>query len=184
VRWWAVPAADAAKPVTSVTMVSEPGDWVGAGVTQVFHPGNAVITAFSGQRGVHVRIAREHAGADISMDFSPPPGRPLEPGLYRDAECAAFGPGTRPGLEVWGDGRACNEVAGEFEIKDIARGADGTIERLWLRYEQHCEGGDPALFGEVRIDMPARSRSRSPRRRSCNGPRSTSAARVPRCRCR
>jgi hypothetical protein len=32
--------------------------------------------------------------------------------------------------------------------------ADGSVERLWVVYEQHCEGAIPALFGGVRLGMP------------------------------
>ena len=48
-------------------------------------------------------------------------------------------------MSVTGDHRGCNESTGSFTIHEIA------ADRLWMSYEQHCEGGDPALFGEIRL---------------------------------
>jgi hypothetical protein len=73
------------------------------------------------------------------------------------AQRAPFAAAGRPGIDVSGDGRGCNTIAGRFEVKEYALTADGSVERLWVVYEQHCEGAIPALFGEVRIGMPAAS---------------------------
>ena len=44
-----------------------------------------------------------------------------------------------------GDGRGCNTSTGFFTVLDLAP------DRLWIVYEQHCEGGDAAVFGEIRL---------------------------------
>lgn len=36
---------------------------------------------------------------------------------------------------------------------DIAADGD-TVTRLHVLFEQHCEGGEPALFGEIRYQVP------------------------------
>ena len=53
-------------------------------------------------------------------------------------------------------GRGCNEISGLFQVKDIAF-TGSTLTRLWIIYEQHCEGGTSALFGEVRVGEPPTS---------------------------
>lgn len=36
---------------------------------------------------------------------------------------------------------------------ELGLGAGGKVNQLWLLFEQHCEGGAPALFGEVKIGV-------------------------------
>jgi len=52
---------------------------------------------------------------------------------------------------VGGDGRGCNKIAGSFVVRELGTNASGAVNKLWLTYEQHCEGGKAALFGEVRL---------------------------------
>jgi hypothetical protein len=51
---------------------------------------------------------------------------------------------------VFGSGRGCNEVTGRFVIHEIAFAADGSVLRFVADFEQHCEGGPPALRGTIR----------------------------------
>jgi hypothetical protein len=69
------------------------------------------------------------------------------------AQRAPFREAGRPGIDISGDGRGCNTIEGLFEVKAFDVAADGTLQRLWIVYEQHCEGGESALFGEVRIGV-------------------------------
>jgi hypothetical protein len=64
----------------------------------------------------------------------------------------AFGSPTRPGIDVFGDGRGCNTDAGRFLVSDFALNPDGTIARLAIDFEQHCEGAPPALYGSFRYN--------------------------------
>lgn len=81
-------------------------------------------------------------------------GQSLKVGVYDRAERASFRSAGRPGLDIGGDGRGCNTVAGSFEVRDIGFASSGAVSRLHLLYEQHCEGGPAALFGEVRYREP------------------------------
>ena len=91
---------------------------------------------------------------DFDLEFAAPPGYSLVPGVYVDAQRAPFRDPGHPGIDISGDGRGCNEDTGSFEVLDIHSDAGGNVDRLWLVYEQHCEGGSHALFGEVRINEP------------------------------
>lgn len=75
-------------------------------------------------------------------------------GVYVDAQRAPFRSAGRPRIDI-SDGRGCNTRSGLFEVKDIAVGAGGAITRLWIVYAQYCEGGTRALWGEVKIGVPA-----------------------------
>jgi hypothetical protein len=119
-----------------VTMVSESGDWVGGGVSRAYR---GTFSVRASQTSVHL------AAGPFTFDFVAPSGRELTPGRYPGATRYPFQETGEPGLDVSGDGRGCNELTGSFTVLDIAP------DRLWIFYEQHCEGGDPAVFGEIRL---------------------------------
>ena len=119
-----------------VTMVSESGDWVGGGVSRSYR---GTFSFYDNGTAVHL------SAGPFTFDFVAPAGRALTPGLYPGATRYPFQEAGEPGLDVSGDGRGCNELTGAFTVLDIAP------DRLWIAYEQHCEGGDPALFGEIRL---------------------------------
>jgi hypothetical protein len=135
-------------------MYSESGDYIGGGQNRVYHPGNAKLSVSGNASYLTVGVSGGQFGDSFSLDFAAPPGQALAPGVYDRAQRAPFREATRPGIDISGDGRGCNEDSGRFEVKDIATAPDGSIQRLWIVYEQHCEGGVPALFGEVRLNEP------------------------------
>jgi hypothetical protein len=133
-------------------MLSETGDWVGAGRHRFYLSGSDSVTVSGNTRFLTVSVSGGSLGDSFSLDFAAPPGESLRPGLYLNAERAVFRDAGRPGIDIGGDGRGCNTITGRFDVKDLQTTANGTIQRLWLTYEQHCDGGTPALFGEVRIN--------------------------------
>ncbi len=138
---------------TSVTMVSDPGDYIGGGQARVFHTGNAEVTVSGSPEYLNVSVSGGSLGDSFGLTFAAPPGKRLKPGFYDGAQRAPFREAGRPGIDISGDGRGCNTIEGRFDVKDIVTGG-GEIQRLWITYEQHCEGGTSALFGEVRIEVP------------------------------
>jgi hypothetical protein len=122
----------------------------------VFHPGNGTVDLAGGTIGnVIVHFSGGTLGDEFRFYFLPPPHERLRQGFYPGAVRGAGQTAGRPAMDIFGDGRGCNELTGSFDVLDLRIGADGSIERLWLTYEQHCEGGAPALFGEVRVNVPS-----------------------------
>ena len=78
----------------------------------------------------------------------------LAPGLYTD-DVFFSDDDAQPSLDVSGDGRGCNVATGYFEIKELVYGDNGAVVSLWATFEQHCEGGDAALRGEIRFNAHA-----------------------------
>jgi PASTA domain len=149
-----VPATAHASPTHAVVMLSDPGDWVGGGTPRIFHAGNSSI-ALGGNAGyVTVRVSGGTSGDYFDFDFAAPPGFALVPGYYVGAQRAPFREAGRPGIDIGGSGRGCNTISGLFEVKDIATDAGGAVTRFWAVYEQHCEGGTAALYGEVKVGEP------------------------------
>lgn len=140
---------------TSIVLYSDPGDFIGQGNHRVVHPGNGTIDASRSTRE-HIRIdttGGSHAiGDGVSLNFHPRRGYAFTTGFYDRATRSREG--ANPGIAISLHPRACNETFGRFEIKDIGYDAAGALRRLWLVFEQHCEGGGPALFGEVRLAVP------------------------------
>jgi hypothetical protein len=135
----------------SVTMVSESGDYIGGGTERFFDDANAQLHVAEGGWAVDLQVDGGTYGESFSLTFQAANGRVLGPGWYPDAQRWPFQASGRPGMAISGEGRGCNQIAGNFEVRDIAWSSTGTLQRLWLIYEQHCEGGTRALFGEIRI---------------------------------
>src|SRR4051794_31323436 len=148
------PSSAAAATATSVVMYSDAGDYIGGGQHRLYTPANSSITVSGGSEEVDVNVSGGPSGDYFTLDFAAPPGQALAPGVYTDAQRAPFRTAGHPGIDIYGSGRGCNEDSGQFEVKDIATDSSGNVTRLWLVYEQHCEGGTAALFGEVRIAEP------------------------------
>jgi hypothetical protein len=152
----AAPAGGAVS-ASYVVMYSD-GDYIGGGVQRIFDSGNATINV-SGTAGyLQISVAGGTFGDSYSLVFAAPPGESLASGgVYVDAQRAPFREAGHPGIDISGSGRGCNTDTGLFEVKDIGIGSGGAITRLWIVYEQHCEGGTAALWGEVRIGEPTSS---------------------------
>jgi hypothetical protein len=133
---------------------SEPGDYIGGGVEQLY---TAADTSISGS----LPVGGDHFyGSAIQGNFvdwwyvniAAPPGVPLAVGAYEGAVRAAFRPPGNPGLDVYGNGRGCNTVTGRFDVLEIERAPGGELLAFDAEFEQHCEGGPAALFGRIRIE--------------------------------
>lgn len=149
-----VPAV--ASGFSAVTMFSEPGDYIGGGVERIYHPGNSEISLSGTRAGVTVGVSGGTRGDYFNLTFAAPSGDQLEEGgVYYGAQRSSFREAGRPGIDISGDGRGCNEQLGNFEVMDLETDSAGKVIRLSLVYEQHCEGGVPALFGEVRYGYAA-----------------------------
>lgn len=105
-------------------------------------------------------------GGDLFVTVSDPSGMtvaflrlnngsngPLRVGTYANAR--RFAEGGRPGLDVSYLSRGCNQSNGWFEVRDIGFQADGTPNRLDLRFENSCGDATYGLTGEVRVNQPA-----------------------------
>jgi hypothetical protein len=138
-----------ASAATAVTMFSDPGDYIGGGVQRLFTPRGGKVTVGGNRKGLSIGVSGGPSGDYFTLEFAPPPGKRLRRGVYDHAQRAPFREAGHPGIDISGSGRGCNEQAGRFQVRDLAV-KNKRVKRLWLVYEQHCEGGRAALFGEVR----------------------------------
>lgn len=138
---------------TALFFDSQPGDYIGQGRQQTWTSADLPFTASSFDASQVTISAR---AADFStwwdLRFAAPAGTSLQPGIYENAVRASLQNPVSPGLDVSGSGRGCNTVIGRFQIHEITLGAGGTVTRFAADFEQHCEGGAPALYGSVRYN--------------------------------
>ena len=144
-------AEAAASQPWHATLLSQPGEFVGQGQDVVLDERDAPLIAFMSEDGRELRVRTPNeASVDFSLVASAPEGQRLAVGHYPYARTAQPG---RPALDVGFDHRGCRHVHGDFEIRELHI-TGGTVDRLWLLYEQHCGNNPRALSGELRIGPP------------------------------
>ena len=116
----------------SITMVSESGDYIGGVTERFFDDANAELHVAEGGWAVYMQASGGTYGESFSLTFQAGGGRVLGPGWYPGAQRAGFQASGRPGMDISGEGRGCNQIAGNFEVRDIAWSPTGTLQRLWL----------------------------------------------------
>jgi len=147
-----IPALAWSATQTLITLNSQPGDYIGQGLQQTYTPADGPFTVTTiNNGGVRVSFHTPDYSHFWDLEFGPPTGRKLVVNEYEGAQTFAFHSPMRPGLDVFGDARGCNTL-GRFMVEEIVWNADGTIARLAVDFEQHCEGFQPALYGSVRYN--------------------------------
>jgi HYR domain-containing protein len=139
-----------------VYMNSQPGDYIGGGIEQLY---TAADTAINGSLP---RGGDYFSGSAIQgpythwwyFSIAAPPGEPLAEGSYTGAVRAPFRPAGTPGVDFVGDGRGCNTLTGQFDVNELSYTPSGSLLVFDATFEQHCEGGPAALFGRIRIENP------------------------------
>jgi hypothetical protein len=136
-----------------LSFVSDQSDYIGQGQTQLWEAPTATITArplwASNQVEIHVVGSDTLNTIDWTLDFAAPQDQQLLPGTYPNATRFPFQAPTTPGLSFYGCGRGCNTLSGQFTVMEAVYAVDGTVQRFHATFEQHCEGGGPALRGEI-----------------------------------
>jgi hypothetical protein len=140
---------------TFLYMNSEPGDYIGQGIEQLYTSDDSTIRGSFSQDGggFFASVIQGNYDHWWYVDIAAAPGEPLVEGSYTGALRYPFNDGA-PGLSVSGDGRGCNTLTGQFDVNQISRASTGELLVFDATFEQHCEGADPALFGRIRIENP------------------------------
>jgi hypothetical protein len=129
-----------------VYLQSDPGDFVGAGLTRTYTQANALlsVSASVGHLSVGVSGDRNWFGDFQAMSNL----SQLQFGYYGDLQRYPFHNPVKGGLDWFGDGRGCNTLTGWFVVDNVTY-ANNVLTAIDLRFEQHCEGGAPALHGQI-----------------------------------
>ena len=130
---------------------SAPGDFVGGGAQLVLSDVDAVITpsAFPGDlpQNVVFTVNSKDSAHTWMVSFDAPQGQALKIGRYDSARRFPFN-GRKAGLEVFGDGRGCNELTGSFEVIALEY-IGGELKTFAARFKQYCDGSEAPLKGFI-----------------------------------
>lgn len=139
--------------VTSLTMVSDPGDYIGGGQFYFYTPADGTFSAQKNyDQGVSLSFNTPSYSHWWYLDFAAPNNQPLSVGTYTGAIRFPFQATNQPGLSVYGDGRGCNTLTGTFDVLEVTYGAANDVVAFDATFEQHCEGATAALRGEIRYN--------------------------------
>ena len=131
-----------------VELVGSAGDFITGG--QRITVGNDVLwIAEAAMPGDLVLRAETPSGVSWEIGLSTSDGERLTPRKYPRAVRHGFAPRGRPGLSVTGDGRACNDVQGEFTVREIAFRPDGLPRRLLATLQQYCDDKSAPLVATI-----------------------------------
>jgi hypothetical protein len=144
----ALPAG--AVQVTSLSMTSDPGDYIGDGQTWYFtEPG--FYPQINYENGVSISF--RNLTDFWTLDFAAPNNQYLTVGSYPGAMRFGYQTAGSPGLQVTGDGRGCNTLTGSFQVLQVVYDPGHVfVQSFDATFEQHCEGLAPALRGEIRYN--------------------------------
>ena len=145
----------------SLTMTSDPGDWVGQGQSYSLVTPDATFLTHGDATyydGNMLTVQVSGPGQWWYLAFQAPTGQTLTPGVtYANAIRGVQSsppPGSQPRLDVSGDGRGCNTLTGTFTVVDVTYGPYGYLQSFHVTFEQHCEGVAAALHGELDVVAP------------------------------
>jgi hypothetical protein len=140
---------------TFLYLNSQPGDFIGGGVEQLYTSADSTVWASLPPSGnaFTVRFIQGEHIHDWSVVLAAPPGQPLTTGSYTGAiRTSGFRPAGVPGMSVSGDGRGCGSLTGQFDVTELSRSPSGVLLAFDATFEQHCDGAAPALYGRVRFE--------------------------------
>jgi hypothetical protein len=139
-----------ATPRTELAFQGDAGDYISLGRSWFYDTSNAVFNVVRNfDNGVSLGVT----GATWwYLDTAAPNNVPLSVGTYGGAQRFPFQPLTAPGLSLYGDGRACNTLTGEFTVHQAQYDSGGNPKVLEIDFTQHCEGGVPAAYGRFLLN--------------------------------
>ncbi len=140
-------AASGATPATGnyIYLESEPGDYIGAGKAYTYTDTQVAVSAAGGHLSVNTVNSPDSWWGDFQTMNSI---TQLQPGYYDNLQRYPFNNPVEGGLSWSGNGRGCNTLTGWFVADNVTYSA-GVLTSIDLRFEQHCEGGTPALHGQI-----------------------------------
>lgn len=129
---------------------SEQGDYIGQGEVHEFSDENGIFSVTGDKNSISVYFEGDD---HWSFVFAAPRNKDLSVGAYTSAQRAAFHNPVKPGIDISGAGRGCNEISGSFLVKEIEFAGNDNLERFVAEFEQHCEDEAPMLKGEINITV-------------------------------
>ncbi len=129
-----------------IYLESQAGDYVGQGRNYLYTQATAVVSASAAGNRLSIGVNGDELWSGDFQGMNSVSR--LDVGYYGNLQRAPLSNPTRGGLNWTGEGRGCNAITGWFAV-DAVTYSGSTLISLDLRFEQHCEGGAPALHGKI-----------------------------------
>jgi hypothetical protein len=127
-----------------------PGEFISSGKhLTVSDPGYKVSITQQGPGDIQMEFDR--GDTEYNANFSTGSNTRFETRVYPHAQRYDTGDPRKPGLEVSGDGRACNAIAGSFQVSNVEYLPDGTISNFAATFEQWCDDSKAPARGSVSV---------------------------------
>jgi len=140
---------------TYLYLNSDPGEYVGGGIEQLYTSRDSSFSVSLPQGGDYFRGSLVQ-GSNVHwwyVNLAAPAGQPIAVGSYVRAVRADFRPAGSPGIDVYGDGRGCNATSGKFDVNELSFWSNGDVHTFQATFQQLCGfGTGPLLYGRVRIE--------------------------------
>lgn len=148
------PPAVSDMPDTVFGFSSARGEWVGQGETRGFTPRTATFRISGNSSEVMISIQGVQPSDTWTVDLAAPVGESLHPRIYAYADVTPAN-GRAPGLNVYGNGRSCGRVWGEFGLRQITFDSSGNVTSIDASFTQRCGSAEgPAMSGVIRYRTP------------------------------
>jgi hypothetical protein len=146
----ATPAPKASRAKGIMSFGGPAGEYISAGKRVALSaPGDKISITQQGPGDLQVAFVRGEAEYDAN--FSTGSDARFEARVYSHAQRYAMGDSGTPGLEISGNGRACNEISGSFQVSKVEFRSDGTVVRFVAVFEQLCDDAKAAASGSIDV---------------------------------
>lgn len=144
---WRAPSGATPASGNYVYLQSDTGDAIAQGQTYLYTQANAVFegtTPFAGHFTLYTTGNIKWTGDFQAMNFL----TKLQPGYYPGVQSfyGAYNPVI--GALAWQRGLICTNAQGWFVVDNVVY-TGGVVTAIDLRFEQRCDGGVPALHGQI-----------------------------------
>jgi hypothetical protein len=129
-------------------MASTAGDYIGGGVTRTYTGHTSTFVAIGDATAITAGVSGRRDG--WSMRLAAPSGQQFEVG--KTYETARFADADHAGLDVYGNGRGCNQSAGTLTVKGMTFEEGGVaIAGVFVTFTQYCDGSPSPLKGKLHV---------------------------------
>jgi hypothetical protein len=146
---WTPPASFVPPAGNYAYLVSDIGDYIGGGTTQLLTADNATFDVVTNLTAALRISVGGWTGNFVGMNSL----SQLQPGYYGGLQRYPFNNALKGGMDWSGNGRGCNTLTGWFVVDKVTY-TMAELSAIDLRFEQHCEGGTAALHGAIHWTKP------------------------------
>jgi hypothetical protein len=133
--------------MTALYLQSEPGDQVGQGKNYSYTSPQTSFTVSATLTAINVTVAS--SPVPWVLHLIPPSGTQFTNAIYEGAQRTYLNASGVAGIDVNASAIGCNPVAGRFELSNVQTDGNGNLVSFVLQFEQHCDGWQPPLFGQM-----------------------------------